>query len=192
MRKAGRNSRGGAKAGGAARVLIAVSRYNASVTDAMLEGAIEAYTDRFGAGESLEIVGVPGAFELTAAARAGAVCGRFDGVVALGCIIRGETPHDQYIASAVAEGLTAVSVSTGMPVAFGVLTVNNAAQARARAGGKKGNKGREAMEALLDTIEVVRVIETGKDVDEQITAERVIPDKAARAGGTARVVKGNR
>ena len=176
---------------GPARVLVATSRYNASVTDAMLEGAIEAYTDRFGAGESLEIVGVSGAFELTAAARAAAASGRYDGVVALGCIIRGETAHDQYIAHAVAQGLTGVTVSSGMPIAFGVLTVNTATQARARAGGKKGNKGREAMEALLDTIEIVRVIETGEDSDEIAARGRVIPDKAAGRGKSGGA-KGNR
>lgn len=191
MRKAVEKTKASGTASGMPRVLIAVSRYNASITDAMLEGAIEAYTDRFSAGESLEIVGVPGAFELTTAARAAAASGRFDGVVALGCIIRGETPHDQYIAHAVAQGLAGVTVSSGMPVAFGVLTVNNAAQARARAGGKKGNKGREAMEALLDTIEVVRVIETGEDSDEIAARGRVIPDKAARRGKRGDA-KGNR
>lgn len=191
MRKAAEKTRSSGTAPGRPRVLIAISRYNASVTEAMLEGAIEAYTDRFGAGESLEIVGVPGAFELTAAARAAAASGRFDGVVALGCIIRGETPHDQYIAHAVAEGLTGVTVSSGMPVAFGVLTVKNGAQARARAGGKKGNKGREAMGALLDTIEVVRVIETGEDSNEVAARGRVIPDKAAGRGKRGGA-KGNR
>ncbi|MBL8762609.1 MAG: 6,7-dimethyl-8-ribityllumazine synthase [Phycisphaerae bacterium] len=186
-------SRGGS-GGGAPRVLVAVSRYNASVTDALLEGAVEAYTDRVGRSGELEIVGVPGAFELTAAARAGAVCGRFDGVAALGCIIKGETSHDEYIAHAVAQGLTAITVSTGMPIGLGVLTVNIAAQARARAGGKKGNKGREAMEALLDTIELVRAIEAGEDEGVATSGGRAIPDKARGGGGRAvgRGVKGKR
>lgn len=191
MRKRGFKSGGRSSGDAAARVLVAVSRYNASVTDAMLEGAIEAYTDRFHAGESLEIVAVPGAFELTAAARAGALSGRFDGVVALGCIIRGETSHDRYIASAVAHGLTSLTVGTGVPVAFGVLTVDTAAQARARAGGTKGNKGREAMEALLDTLEAVRAIQTGDAPGSPRSRVRTIPDKAAARGrsGSARGIR---
>jgi 6,7-dimethyl-8-ribityllumazine synthase len=168
-------------------VLVVVSRYNASVTDAMLEGAIEAYTDRFHAGASLEIVAVPGAFELTAAARAGALSGRFDGVVALGCIIRGETSHDQYIASALAHGLTSLTIGTGVPVAFGVLTVDTAAQARARAGGKKGNKGREAMDALLDTLDAIRAIEAGEAPSGPRSRVRTIPDKAAARRGAGGV-----
>lgn len=166
------------------RILIAVSRYNASITDRLLEGAVEAYTDHVRTGDSLEIVGVPGAFELTAAARAAAVSGRFDAVLALGCVIRGQTAHDQYIAHAIAQGLTAITVSTGIPIAFGVLTVNNAAQARARAGGPKGNKGREAMLALLDTVDLVRVIERGEESPEPTA--RTLPDKARRGDGTRR------
>ncbi|MBX3383986.1 MAG: 6,7-dimethyl-8-ribityllumazine synthase [Phycisphaeraceae bacterium] len=134
------------------RVAIVWSRYNASVTEPMLDGAADEFTRRFGTGTGLTVIPAPGAFEVVALALAAADSGRFDGVAALGCIIKGETTHDHHLARAVAHGLVHVTLQTGIPTAFGVLTTNTAAQARARAGGKKGNKGAEAMSALLDTI----------------------------------------
>lgn len=133
-------------------VAIVTSRYNASITDAMRDGAIEAYVKAGGKYEELALIPAPGAFELPALSLAAAKAGRFAGVVALGCVIKGETSHDVYIAQAVSQGLVQVTISTGIPVAFGVLTVDTPQQARDRAGGSMGNKGHEAMTALLDTI----------------------------------------
>ncbi|HYE61503.1 MAG TPA: 6,7-dimethyl-8-ribityllumazine synthase [Phycisphaerales bacterium] len=134
------------------RVAVVVSRYNATVTERLLDGALTAYADRVGVG-AVDVITAPGAFELPAlclgAAREGA-----EAVVALGCLIKGETMHDRVIADAVAQGLINVTIVTGVPVTFGVLTVNSAAQAMSRSGGKEGNKGADAMNAALDVLQV--------------------------------------
>jgi 6,7-dimethyl-8-ribityllumazine synthase len=164
------------------RVGVVVSRYNASITDELMEGAATAYANRCGDTESVVFVPAPGAFELTAIAAEMAASGRFDAVVALGCIIRGETTHDQHLARAVTDGLTRISIDHRIPVGLGVLTVNNAKQAQQRAGGKWGNKGEEAMGAALDTLAVIRAIRAGAG---KLEAARTMPDKAA-AGTPAR------
>ena len=157
-------------------VAILVSRYNESVTGAMLSGAVEAYAERGGDPAALTIVEAPGAYELIALANAAA--DRHKAVVCLGCIIRGETPHDEHIARAVAHGLAEVTIKTGVPVAFGVLTTLDAAQAKARASGTKGNKGAEAMHAALDAAEGVAALRHGA-MPVRHTVELAIPDKAA-------------
>lgn len=129
-----------------------VSRYNATITDKLLAGALEAYGSAGGDAERVIVVDAPGAFELVALALAATSGGNVRGVVILGCIIKGETRHDEYLAHAVAHGAVGVTLKTGVPVAFGVLTTDNVEQAEARAGGAHGNKGAEAMEALLQTI----------------------------------------
>jgi len=134
------------------RVAVVVSRYNAAVTDALLEGALDEARARGVAREDVVVVPAPGAFEVPALCLAAAKRGDIGGVVALGCIIKGETIHDRVLADAVTRALLRVACETMVPVSLGVLTVNNAAQARARAGGKLGNKGAEAMGALLDTM----------------------------------------
>lgn len=146
---------------GQPRVAVVVSRYNASVTDRLCLGAIEACVRR--TGRTPTVLEAPGAFELPVIAHAAADSGHFDGVVALGCLIRGETIHDRVIADAVAQAIQAAMITTGVPIAFGVLTVENAKQAEARAGGVHGNKGEEAMGALLDTIAAVRAAYAGGD-----------------------------
>lgn len=142
------------------RVCIVVSRYNTAVTHAMRDAAVAAYHTRFPAADNafLGIVEAPGAYELTALSAAAIESGAYEGVVALGCVIRGETDHDRYISQAVASGLTTLTLQTGVPVAFGVITANTPEQATARAGGSKGNKGTEAMDALLDTLDAARHI----------------------------------
>lgn len=114
---------------------------------------MDAYMSRGGSPSDIVVIDAPGSFELPALCHAAAATGEFAGVVALGCIIKGQTSHDQHLASAVAHGLVNVSLQTGVPVSLGVLTVNNAQQARDRAGGKHGNKGAEAMNALLFTLD---------------------------------------
>jgi 6,7-dimethyl-8-ribityllumazine synthase len=138
------------------RIAIAVSRYHDVITGPLRDAAVACYTEAGGMASDLEVVTVPGAFELTAAARLLASGDDVDAVVALGCILSGETTHDRYIASAVAHGLTMVTVETGVPVAFGVLTCQSLAQARERAGGEHGNKGTEAMAAAIEIAHLAR------------------------------------
>jgi len=140
------------------RVGLAVSRYHDRITDALCKAAVDRFRRAGGADADLQVVRTPGAFELTAVCRAFAASGDIDAVVALGCVISGETDHDRYIASAVATGLTMITVETGIPVAFGLLTCASLEQAEARAGGDHGNKGDEAMLAAIETARVVRSV----------------------------------
>ena len=133
-------------------VCIVVSRYNEGVTLPMRDGAIGEYLRRGGDPSGLGVLEAPGAFELPVLASSAVASDLYAGVVALGCVIKGETEHDRHISSAIAGELARLSAESGTPVAFGVLTVNTAEQARARAGGDKGNKGAEAMAAVLDVI----------------------------------------
>ncbi len=140
------------------RIGVAVSRYHAEITDSMRDAAIEHFGTAGGADDDLHVVPTPGAYELVAISRAMAHCGKLDAVVALGCIIAGETNHDEYLAAAVAHGLIDVTVATGVPVAFGVLTCQTLAQAQARSGGESGNKGTEAMAAAIEAARAVKSI----------------------------------
>ena len=139
-------------------VAVVFSRYNGSVTGPLREAAEARYAERCGGGAPA-VVEAPGAYELIAISAAAARSGSFRGVVALGCVIKGETDHDVYINHAVADGLARISIETGIAVAFGLLTTGDAAQAADRAGGSKGNKGAEAMDAVLDTIAAMDAIE---------------------------------
>lgn len=140
------------------RLCVAVSVYNETVTGPMLAAALDAFAARGGDPAAVTIVEAPGAYELIAIAHAAAASGRYQGVLTLGCILRGETDHDRYLAQAVASGLAAATVATGVPIAFGVLTVNTEAQALARSRrdhDDRDNKGAEAMRALLDAVAAV-------------------------------------
>ena len=131
------------------RIGLAVSTYHSEITRSLREAAERAFAQAGGAAQDLVAVEVPGAFELIAICRALAERDDIDGIVALGCVIRGETQHDQAIVAAVAHGLSSIIVDTGVPIGFGVLTCENIEQARERAGGAKGNKGEEAMHAAI-------------------------------------------
>lgn len=138
------------------RFAVVVSRFNEGVTDSLRDAATSALKD---AGASdVQVLSVPGAFELPQAARAAAESGRFDAVICLGCIIRGETPHFEYLASAVANGITAAAGDTGIPMAFGVLTTDTVAQATARSGPGPDNKGREAAAAAIEMAALYRAL----------------------------------
>lgn len=173
----------------APRVAIVVSRYNTLITDALRAGAERAHAARGGDPRSLVIAEAPGAYELVAVALAAASRADVAGVVALGCIIQGETIHDEVLAHAVAKGLADVTLKTGKPVAFGVLTTRNAEQARARAGlataASQGpqaggeNKGEEAMHALLDAIAAIDHLRCGEG--RVSFGERPIRDKTRGA-----------
>lgn len=154
-----------------------VSRYNPSVTDRLRDGALAEYERRGGQPQDAEVFEAPGAFELPVLAMEAAKAGRFGVVVVLGCIVRGQTRHDRYIAQAVAYGITRVGLDTGIPCGFGVLTVESSDQAHARAGGKKGNKGAEAMAAALDTAASLAAVRSGAAAPEIVVGT---PDKAGR------------
>jgi 6,7-dimethyl-8-ribityllumazine synthase len=132
------------------RVAIVVSRFNDFVTGRLLDGARAALGDAGVAAADVEVLHVPGAFEIPMAAQRIAETGKVDAVVCLGCLIRGETPHFEYIASACAHGITAAAASTGVPMSFGVLTTNSAEEALERAAAGPANKGREAADAALE------------------------------------------
>jgi 6,7-dimethyl-8-ribityllumazine synthase len=134
----------------AGRVGILVSRYNETVTERLLAGAEACLRERGVARERVDVVRVPGAWELPLAARALAARGGYAAVVALGAVIRGETAHFDYVAGEASRGLMDVALHYGVPVGFGVLTCDTLEQALARAGGAAGNKGHEAAAAALD------------------------------------------
>jgi 6,7-dimethyl-8-ribityllumazine synthase len=135
------------------RFAVVVSKYNDFVTDRLQAGALAALS---AAGATdLTVIRVPGAFEIPLAAQHAGETGRYDAIVCLGCLIRGETPHFEYIASAVAHGLTEAAAATGIPMAFGVLTTNSVEEALARAGEGAGNKGHEAAVAAVEMAEVI-------------------------------------
>ncbi len=138
------------------RIGLVVSRYHAPITEALRDGAVDFYTRAGGSTDDLLVVSAPGTFEITALCGALAQRGDLDAVVAVGCVISGQTTHDQYICAAVSHGLTEVTLKTGVPVAFGVLTCQNLQQAEARAGGDRGNKGAEAMAAAIETAQTIR------------------------------------
>jgi 6,7-dimethyl-8-ribityllumazine synthase len=133
---------------------IVVSRFNGDVTSRLLEGALTALAEAGVERERIDVMQVPGAFELPLGAMALAKTRRYVCVVALGCVIRGETPHFDYVASEAASGLQLAALETGIPVSFGVLTCDDRAQAEARAGGVQGNKGAEAARSALEMADV--------------------------------------
>jgi 6,7-dimethyl-8-ribityllumazine synthase len=142
------------------KVGIVVSRFNRFITDRLLEGALDALL-RSGAKESdLEVVRVPGSFEIPLAAKALAETKRHGAIVCLGALVRGETPHFEYLASQVAKGIAETSLQSGVPIAFGVLTVDNLEQAIERAGTKLGNKGAEA---ALTAVEMANLLKKLKE-----------------------------
>ena len=137
------------------RFALVVSKYNDFVTDRLQAGALAALSSAGVADRDVTVVRVPGAFEIPLAAKHAAESRRFDAIVCLGCVIRGETPHFEYICSAVSYGLTTGAAATGVPMTFGVLTTNSVEEALARAGDGPGNKGFEAATAAIELAQVV-------------------------------------
>jgi 6,7-dimethyl-8-ribityllumazine synthase len=138
------------------RFAVVVSRFNDSITSSLREAAVGALRDAGASEVDIEVLHVPGAFELPQAARAAGETGRFDAIVCLGCVIRGETPHFEYISNAAAHGLMSAAGETGVPMAFGVLTTDTEAQARERSGSGPDNKGREAAAAAIEMASLFR------------------------------------
>jgi len=141
---------------------IVVSRFNSLITKQLLEGAIDCLV-RHGADEkSITVVHCPGSFEIPQIAFQMAKAGTCNAVICLGCLIRGETPHFDYVASEVAKGASQVALQTGVPVAFGILTTENLEQALERAGAKAGNKGWDAAMTAIELVNVSQQLSGGK------------------------------
>jgi 6,7-dimethyl-8-ribityllumazine synthase len=138
------------------KIAIVAARYNADIVGALLDGARAAWGRHGGNDATLQVEHVPGAFELPLAARAVALHGKVDALVALGCVIRGDTAHFEFVAGQCAYGLQRVMLDTGVPVSFGVLTVDTRAQALERAAADSLNKGGEALETALAMASLLR------------------------------------
>jgi 6,7-dimethyl-8-ribityllumazine synthase len=134
---------------------VALARFNAFIGERLLEGALDTLRRHGVAPGDIEVVRVPGAFELPLALKHMAASGRYDALIALGCVIRGATPHFEYVAGECAKGIAQVMMQSGLPVAFGVLTTDTIEQAVERAGTKAGNKG---VDAALSAIEMANLV----------------------------------
>ncbi|NLI81069.1 MAG: 6,7-dimethyl-8-ribityllumazine synthase [Deltaproteobacteria bacterium] len=135
---------------------IIVSRFNDFICDRLLGGALDALR-RSGADDAcIDVFKVPGAFEIPLLAKKAAACGRYDAVICLGAVIRGSTPHFDYVANEVSKGVASVSLETGVPVTFGVLTTDTLEQAIERAGSKAGNKGWDAAVSAIEMANLIK------------------------------------
>jgi|SRR6185312_11479204 len=138
------------------KVAIAAARFNDFIVSSLLKGATAAWLEHGGAEQDLLVARVPGAFELPVVARKLALSGHYDAVVALGCVIRGDTPHFDYVAGECARGLQLAGLESGVPIVFGVLTVENVEQALERAATSGANKGGESMTTALEMVSLMQ------------------------------------
>jgi 6,7-dimethyl-8-ribityllumazine synthase len=138
------------------KTAIVVSRFNSFITERLLDGALDALARNGAAMDRIEIIRVPGAWEMPLVAAELARNKRYDAVICLGAVIRGDTPHFDYVAGNAASGLANVAAETGVPIAFGVLTTNNLEQAIDRAGAKSGNKGFDAAMTAIEMVNLLR------------------------------------
>lgn len=141
------------------RFAIVVSRWNGELTAKLCDGAVDALTGAGATKDAVEIFRVPGAFELPLGSLKAAETGLFDAVIALGVVVRGETPHFDFVAGQAAAGLMQASIDTGIPIMFGVVTADTQEQAEARCGGSVGNKGYEAAMSAIEMANLSREIE---------------------------------
>jgi 6,7-dimethyl-8-ribityllumazine synthase len=149
---------GGKLLAGNHRFAIVVSRFNEFIGSRLLAGALDAIERHGGSDENVTVVWTPGAFEIPLVAKKLAESGRHDAVICLGAVIRGSTPHFDYVASEVSKGVAQVSLNSGIPVIFGVLTTDTIEQAVERAGTKAGNKGFEAAVAAIEMAELITML----------------------------------
>lgn len=141
---------------GSERYAILVSRWNDLITSRLLEGSIDTIIRHGGTREQIDIVWAPGSYELPLVSQRLAVSGKYAAVISLACVIRGGTPHFDYVAAEVTKGIASVSLETGVPISFGVLTTNSIEQAIERAGTKMGNKGAEAALAAIEMVNLLK------------------------------------
>jgi 6,7-dimethyl-8-ribityllumazine synthase len=139
-----------------ARFGLLVARWNSFVVESLLEGAIDALVRHGAAQSDLQIVRVPGAFEMPIAAQKMAASGSYDAIIALGAVIRGGTPHFEYVAGEATKGMAQVSLQSGVPLTFGLLTVDSIDQAIERSGTKAGNKGAEAAMSAIEMVNLLK------------------------------------
>ena len=139
-----------------ARFAIVAARFNDFIVESLMKGAVHCLRQHGAADADIEIIRVPGAIEIPIAVQKVAVSRKFDGIIALGAVIRGGTPHFDYVAGECVSGIAAVARDQGIPVGFGVLTVDTIEQAIERAGTKAGNKGEEAALAVIETVNLLR------------------------------------
>lgn len=137
-------------------IAIVASRFNDIIVDRLIGGAVDYLSRHGGSRDSLTIVRIPGAFELPVVCKKLAECGKYDGILALGAVIRGATPHFDFVANEATKGIAQISLSTGVPIGFGLLTTDTIEQAVERAGSKAGNKGADAAASLVETIRVLQ------------------------------------
>ena len=149
----------GSPTGDGMRIGIALARFNQAVTDNLLAGALSALVEHGVADDAIDVATVPGAFELPLCAQRLASTGRYDALICLGAVVRGETPHFDFVAGEAARGIGEVSRRLDLPVAFGLLTTDTIEQALARAGGERGNKGAEAALTALEMVQVLRAVQ---------------------------------
>ena len=145
----------GAPRGQGRRCAVVVSRFNETITHRLLDGALDGLVRHGVAFDDVDVFWVPGAWELPAAARRAAAADRYDAIVALGAVIRGDTPHFDFVAGEASRGLAAASADFDIPIAFGVLTCDTMAQAEARAGGEHGTKGWDSALAALEMADLL-------------------------------------
>jgi 6,7-dimethyl-8-ribityllumazine synthase len=143
------------------RFAIVVSRFNSLVTQRLLDGALDALRRHGADDDAITVVYVPGSFEIPLVAKRLAQSGAFDAVICLGCIIRGDTPHFEYVASEAAKGIAQVALETGVPTIFGVVTADTLEQALERAGAKAGNRGFEAAMTAMEMANLMRQLSAG-------------------------------
>lgn len=138
------------------RFAIVVSRFNDFISSKLAEGAMDALIRHGAPEDQIDLIKVPGSFEIPLAAKKLAECGQYNAVICLGAVIRGATPHFEYVAAEVSKGIASVSLSTGVPVTFGVLTTDTLEQAIERAGTKSGNKGWDSAMAAMEMVNLFR------------------------------------
>jgi 6,7-dimethyl-8-ribityllumazine synthase len=147
---------------GTARFAVVAARFNERITERLVEGARHAFEEAKICADDVDLHWVPGSFELPQAASHLAATGRYAGIVCLGVVIRGQTPHFEYVAREAAAGIREVALSTGIPVTFGVITALNEEQAWERAGGAVGNRGQEAADAAIEMAAFVERVRAGQ------------------------------
>jgi 6,7-dimethyl-8-ribityllumazine synthase len=176
-----RRIEGDAARGEGVRVALAASRFNERITERLLDGALRALGESGVRSEDVTVVVVPGAFELPFAARRLASSGRYDAVVCLGAVVRGDTPHFDYVAGEAARGIADAAEATGIPVLFGVLTTEDERQALDRSGGRLGNRGADAARAAVEMVQVARAIDRERTAGDRAEGSSV--SGAGRRGG---------